>query len=205
MISCTMTSPGEAKAWQMLESLDPPTVCRNAAVLFDDTTSIYTLTSFCGDVSVSPGEREIIPRSPSGAVMLGKYGYFFVHACLWYLVSAKDIPCSGRHVKPQDISGGNIFFSGSHILPLASIEKKYGGNKKAFIAKGKQLCAEFLSYGDAAVKLLPMPRIPVIFILWLGDDEFPPRADMLVDSTAELHLPIDIIWSVAMLSTLMMA
>jgi hypothetical protein len=61
-----------------------------------------------------------------------------------------------------------------------------------------------LSYGDAAVKLLPMPRIPVIFILWIGDDEFPPRADLLMDSTAPLHLPIDIIWSVAMLSTLVM-
>jgi hypothetical protein len=49
-----------------------------------------------------------------------------------------------------------------------------------------------------------MPRIPVIMILRLGDEEFPPRVDLLLDSTCELHLPLDIIWSIAMMSALVM-
>ncbi len=46
--------------------------------------------------------------------------------------------------------------------------------------------------------------MPVTLILWLGDEEFPPRADLLLDSSCEIHLPLDIIWSVAMLTVLMM-
>jgi len=49
-----------------------------------------------------------------------------------------------------------------------------------------------------------MPRIPVILVLWLADDEFQPRADLLLDSTCEIQLPLDIIWSMAMLSVLVM-
>jgi len=200
-----MISSGEEKAWEMLESLDPPTVCKNAAVHFDNAESSYSLPTFCTIVSVNTRERAITTQGTFGAGMLGKYRYFFVHACLWYLVSAKDIPCTGRHVRPQDISGGQAFFRGSHVLPLSGIEQKYGDDRNGFFARGAELCAEKLPYGDASLKVLPMPRIPVIFILRLGDDEYPPRVDMLLDSTAELHLPIDIIWAVAMLSTLVMS
>ena len=54
------------------------------------------------------------------------------------------------------------------------------------------------------MRLLPLPRVPVAAILWAGDEEFPGRADLLLDSTCELHLPADVIWSVAMLSVMMM-
>jgi hypothetical protein len=45
-----------------------------------------------------------------------------------------------------------------------------------------------------------MPRIPLTVILWLGDEEFPSRADLLFDSSAALHVPLDINWSLAMMS-----
>nr|NIP92808.1 DUF3786 domain-containing protein [Akkermansiaceae bacterium] len=66
--------------------------------------------------------------------------------------------------------------------------------------RGLDLGGWALSFGDASVELLPLPRIPVSLILWKGDDEFPSRADLLFDSSCEMHLPLDIIWSAAMLS-----
>ncbi len=76
--------------------------------------------------------------------------------------------------------------------------------KKLSLEKGKELCAEVLGFGDASLKLLPMPRIPVTLILWSADEEFPPRADLLLDGSCEIQLPIDIIWSIAMISVLVM-
>ena len=61
-----------------------------------------------------------------------------------------------------------------------------------------------MNYGDASVELLPLPRIPVTLILWLSDYEFPARADLLFDSTCEQRLPLDVIWSIAMMSVLVM-
>jgi hypothetical protein len=37
-------------------------------------------------------------------------------------------------------------------------------------------------------------------LLWTEDDEFPARADLLFDATCSAHLPLDILWSAAMVS-----
>ncbi len=102
------------------------------------------------------------------------------------------------------MKGGEMFFRGSHVLPLGGIAERYTNDPGGFTAKGKDLQAEILTYGDASLRLFPLPRVPVVLILWTGDEEFPPRADLLFDSTCEFHIPLDIIWSVAMMSILIM-
>jgi hypothetical protein len=199
-----MISSGEEKAWEILIRLDPGDVCRNASVAFDEKGGYYILRAFCTDFSVSPEEKVIKSLTPIGETIITKYSYFFIHSCLWYLINAKDIPHTGRLIKPNNIKGGEMFFRGSHALPLDNVAKRYGNDKESFIKRGKELCAEVLNHGDASLKLFPMPRIPVILILWLKDEEFPSRADLLLDSTCELQLPLDIIWSIAMMSVLVM-
>src|SRR4030065_151174 len=117
----------------------------------------------------------------------------------WEILRGLDpsIICRSASVS-FDGKGGDLFLRGSHILPLGRVARRYGNDKEAFIKRGKELCAEAVNYGDVSIKLLPMPRIPVTVILWLKDEEFPPRADLLLDSTCELQLPLDIIWSIAM-------
>ena len=199
-----MTSPGEEKAWELLRTAGPSDICKNAAVSFDEGTGAYVLRSFCIDFLITPRGKTIKCAAPSGQVILEKYGYFFKHSCLWYLIHAKDIPPSGKLVKPVNIKGGEMFFRGSHVIPLDALAAKYGTDKEAFADKGKELCGEALSFGDTSLRLLPMPRVPVTLILWVADEEFPPRTDLLVDASCEIQLPIDIIWSVTMISVLVM-
>jgi hypothetical protein len=199
-----MASSGKQKAWEELGGLDPSEVCNNAAVSFDEKSGLYILKSFCTDFSVNPWERVIKNLAPEGENLIRRYGHFFILSCLWYLVKAKHIPLSGRLIKPENIKGGDMFLRGSHILPLTRIAKKYGDNIEAFIEKGKELCGEKSDYGDASIKLSPLPRIPVVLILWRGDDEFPARAELLLDSTCQLQAPLDIIWSVAMFTVLVL-
>lgn len=199
-----MISPGEEKAWEILKELNPNVVCKNALVTFDEKTSSYILKSFCTYFSICPSEKSIKSSTPQGEIFITRYGYFFIHSSLWYLIHAKDIPFTGRLTKPENIKGGELFFQGSHVLPLDKIASKYGDNKEAFIKRGAEMCAEVSIYGDASLQLLPMPRITIILILWLKDEEFPPRVDFLFDSSCELHLPLDILWSIAMLSLLVM-
>ena len=97
-----------------------------------------------------------------------------------------------------------VFFGGCHALPLENLAQRYGDDKAAFLKKGEEICAALPSYGDASLKLFPFPRIPVFLILWLKDEEYPPRADLLFDSTCEAQVPLDIIWSIAMVSELVM-
>jgi len=199
-----MIYPGEEKAWEILRGLDHSNVCKNASVIFDEKYGYYVLRSFCTDFYIHPEERVIKSTIPQGETVIQRYGYFFIHSCLWYLINAKDIPLTGRLIKPENIRGGGLFFRGSHVLPLDKLAKRYGDEKEDFMKRGKELCAEVLHYGDTSLKLLPMPRIPVTLILWLKDEEFPPRAHLLLDSTCELQVSLDIIWSIAMMSVLVM-
>jgi hypothetical protein len=96
------------------------------------------------------------------------------------------------------------FSRGTHVLPLNELSEHYGDDMEGFLQKSKTLRAEQLQYGDASVQLLPLPRIPVTLILWKGDDEFPARSDLLFDSSSEFQTSIDILWSIAMMSVLIM-
>jgi hypothetical protein len=204
VIIFNMQSPGEEKAWEVLGGLHYQDVCKNAAAAYDSACMSYLIRSFCWEFSVSPEEKVIKSSVEPGKILIERYGYFFRHSCLWYLIYAKYISLTGKLVKPSDIKGGEMFFRGSHVLPLSNIANKYGNDTKAFLNRGAKLCAELLDYGDASLRLWPMPRIPVIIILRLGDEEFPPRVDLLLDSTCELHIPLDITWSIAMMSALVM-
>ena len=136
--------------------------------------------------------------------MLLKKLDFFRLSILWYLVNGKNIDCTGRLVTPRNIKGGDIFARGSHVLPLDQLAARYGKDKESFIRRGTDLGGEPEKLGDAAIRLYPLPRIPVVVSLWLDDEEFPARADLFFDSTCDLQLPTDIVWSVALMPLLAM-
>lgn len=191
-------SPGESKAWEILKSSEPSNICRNSLALYDKKENHYILKSLNFDFFISTEHKTIISDSPEGKILTGRFGYFFIHSCLWYLIKSKNIPLSGKLIRPSDIKDGASFFRGSHILPLEKLAEKYSNDKNAFLKKAEEFGGVLQNFGDVSVQLFPMPRIPVTIILWLKDDEFPARADLLFDSSCEFHLPVEIIWSTAM-------
>lgn len=199
------TVHGEDKVWSIIGELDPRTVCRNAGVTFESEQQIYTVTSFGIDFKAGVRDRQITTDSSLGPLFLNKYKDFFRLSMLWYLTSAKDIPQTGRLVKPIDVKGGQRFFTGTHLLPLERLAEKYGSSKELFMNQGMTFGAEKLNHGDAAIRLYPLPRVPITMILWLEDDEFPPRVDLLFDSTIDMQIVLsDIVWSIATLTALVM-
>jgi hypothetical protein len=200
-----VNNPGENKAWEILSSLPPDKVCRAAAVRYDSGQEAYVVKSFGMDFIISAKDRTISSGAEGSTSLLQRLSYFFRLSVLWYLGSVKDIACTGRLVKLEQIRGGEAFTRGSHTLPLEAIATKYGKNKEGFILKGNLLGAiQRVRLGDASIQLLPFPRIPVIISLWLEEEEFPARVDLFFDSTCDLQLPPDIAWSIAMMTALMM-
>lgn len=198
------TAAGEQKAWELLAALRPEDVIRTARVTFDAASACYTIRSFGMAFSVSQKERTITSPVPESTILLDQQGDFFRVAVLWYLVHAKELDATGRLVKPQDISGGDIFTKGSHVLPLEKVAQTYGNNKAGFLDRGRAWGGEVLTLADASLRIYPLPRIPMTMTLWFADDEFPARADLLLDSTGELQAPTDILWSLSLMSVLIM-
>ncbi|MHB8846293.1 MAG: DUF3786 domain-containing protein [Nitrospirota bacterium] len=195
--------PGEDKAWELLATLKPDDVCKAASVSYDTTAGAYVIKSFGMEFAVSTRDKSITRDAPESDVLLKEPGFFRL-SVLWYLVHAKNIDCTGRLVKPLNMKGGDIFTRGSHVLPLDQLAAKYGKDKERFIQKGISLGGELEQLGDAAIRLYPLPRVPVVLSLWLEDEEFAARADLFFDSTCDLQIPTDIAWSIAMMCLLVM-
>ncbi len=195
---------GEEKTWETLAALDPGEVCRRTDASYDASSGLYVLESFSKVFSISPGEKKIKSLSGGGEIFLQRLGYFFRLSVIGYLTVSRDVAPTGRLVNPLNMKSGQHFFRGSHTLPLDRLAEKYAVDRDGFLKKGREFGGERLGHGDASLRLLPLSRVPVVPILWLADDEFPARADLLFDSACEVQLPIDVIWAVAMLSVLVM-
>ncbi|MHB8835083.1 MAG: DUF3786 domain-containing protein [Candidatus Methylomirabilia bacterium] len=196
------TTTGENRAWELLAAGDPAQVCVRAEADFDPDDGRYRILSFGRVFTVNPVERLILGSETGGEAFLTRYVSLFRLALLWYLIKATAARPSGKLVKPASLPGGDIFVKGSHILPLAALAAKYATRPAAFLAAGAALGGIPAAYGDAALVLSPFPKVPATVLLWIEDDEFPARADLLFDTTAPQHLPTDILWSVALMSIL---
>ena len=195
---------GDQMAWALVAEKEPSTVCRQAGINYDFNTHKFMLHSFGQEIFVDIHNYTITSHSPLGKKLLRGFGHFFDLAVLWYMGRAKNMPSSGKLISPASLSGGEIFQKGTHVLPLDRIAARYDGDFEGFYGRGKVLAGQKLQYGDASLRLYPFPRVPVTFILWKADEEFPARADMFFDATCEQHLPTDVIWSTAMTSVLIM-
>jgi hypothetical protein len=158
------------------------------------------------EFNVFPCERKIECRYPEGELFLGKLKDFFRLSVLWYFASSKDIPFSGRLVKPTDVRGGQRFSTGTHVLPLDKIADKFARDPDGFVSQGMKFGAEKIEgLGDAAIRLYPLPRVPVTILLWIEDEEFPPRVDLFFDSTCDFQITLsDIVWAAATMCALVM-
>ena len=121
---------------------------------------------------------------------------------LLYLTHAKDIYPSYKWIGLSGIRWGDFFFRGSHKLPLNELASKYSKDIENFYRHAFSLGGIKVNYGgDASVCLWPFPKLPVIYILWKEDDEFPAHTTLLFDETAEKHIVLEGLWGIAFFTT----
>ena len=195
---------GERRAWELLAAGSPEPVCVRSGAAFDPAAGQYRLASFGQVFVVHPPGRRITALAPEGSALLDRHGDLLRLSLLWYLVKATGDRPAGTLVNPARLPGGDLFARGTHVLPLDALAARHTESPEAFLAAGAALGGRSEPYGDAAVELPALPRIPVTIILWRADDEFPARADLLFDATAPRHLPTDVLWALAMLSVQLM-
>jgi len=195
-----MAYSGEKQAWDLLTKIDPQDVQTKADVFFNHECASYVMTCFGQDINISLSDRTIFGKSYLGEFLVKELGEISRLSILRYLIHAQDEPLSGELVKPADLPGGVIFLQGTHVLPLDRIAKRFNNNSEDFLSKGRELGGTQLNYGDMSLKLFPFPRVPLVLIVWSGDEEFPSNCSLLFDSSCTSHMPTDIIWSTAMMT-----
>jgi hypothetical protein len=110
---------------------------------------------------------------------------------LHYLLRADGSRLTGNWVGYKDIPGGLLYAGVFARRVTEPLMRKFGKSAKLFREVGYRLGGESAGVGDASFHLLALPRIPLQYVLWEGDEEFPPSAQLLFDSSVDHYLPLE--------------
>jgi hypothetical protein len=112
---------------------------------------------------------------------------------LVFLLHASPDSPDGTLVSAAELKTAH-FFQGPHELKVGSLIKRYGRDINGFRESAASLGGKTQEMADAAYKLPALPKVPLYYLLWEGDEEFGPHLSILFDRTVEQHLPADGIW-----------
>ncbi len=176
-----------------LGSLDPEEVIKRTGCKYDKSQNQYIVKIWGHNYIVRAHSNEIMPEE-KGMPAYKDYFYLFI---LFYLMKSKDLPVSGQWVSEKDITGGAAFFRGPHTLPTNDIAQIFGNDLDKFKKRCEALSGTPIDMADAAYSFKIANNIHVAVLFWYGDDDFESEAKLLFDKTIEQHLPLDIIYALA--------
>ena len=135
--------------------------------------------------------RDYLISYPGGAVSTASGEPVDEHLAillLLYLTEAGGRLLEGRWIAFEQISGGAGYIGSFRGRVVGPLLRTFGQRPEALLEAAAGLDGSSLEMGDAAVSLAALPRVPIAFILWRGDDEFAPSASVVFDASVEGYL-----------------
>ncbi len=105
-----------------------------------------------------------------------------------YLILAEGTPLSGEPITLRELPGGNVYYPTFVKRTANRLRDRFGRDAALLVRAGENLGGHRADYGDAAVVIDAFSRVPITLVLWQGDDELPPQANLLFDSTISDYL-----------------
>lgn len=181
--------------WEELKKRSPEEVCMNSLSKNYPPTGI--LLPFLKEYLLVDMEARCLYRQCHGRWDREENPLLEL-VCLSYLLHAGPQSTSQQMVSVKELRTGN-FFKGPHDLKTQALLDCYGNDLKGFKKAAECAGGEELSLADAAYRFAALPKIPLHYLFWRGDEEFDPRLSILFDRSIEYHLPADIIWGLVTL------
>lgn len=162
--------------------------CRNSGARYQKTGArqlitlnflSQTLQLSLPDVSVTQvGSREPVPL---------KAKVLMLH----YLIRAKGTPLTDRVITFKELPEGLVYFPTFAKRTIKPLVDFFGQEPQRMIEVAQLLGGNQADYGDAAVTINSLPRVPITLTIWRGDDEFSPSASVMFDANIPDYLPTE--------------
>jgi len=118
---------------------------------------------------------------------------------LHYLMAQSPAAVAGDWVAYREIPGAAFYFGAFVKRAIDPLKKVFGRNVAGFVAAAGRLMGRPVAPGDAGFEFRVFPKIPLRLILYAGDEEFAPEANILFDrSIGGMLSPEDIAWLAGM-------
>ncbi len=148
----------------------------------NDETRALSITFLNRNIKITWPELEFSDDSSDGDVHLQQQGLILHY--LNGICSLKNHGIAEEWVSFQDIPEGMFYMDAFIKRAKIPLVQTFGNNaaKMVEIAK-KAYKAEDIDFGDHSALVKALPFVPVVLVLWEGDDEFPPEGNLLFDKS----------------------
>ncbi|MBW1776004.1 MAG: DUF3786 domain-containing protein [Deltaproteobacteria bacterium] len=118
---------------------------------------------------------------------------------LHYMAGSKPAPPEGHWISYREIPGASFYYSAFLKRAVEPLKNVFGHNTGGLKKAAGRLGAVEIPEGDNALEYFPFPKVPMRLILWAGDDEFGPEANIVFDrNIGSILSPEDVAWMAGM-------
>lgn len=180
--------------WEDLRKANPESVCHNAEVYHDPRRGAYIVPLLNREFACFPLEERIEPLVEYPPCNLPSFESNLV--LLHYLLEAQPVALAGNWIGDREIPGGEPFFQCRRRLPPKPFLDLLGSDEALFRKASGRIEGSPLPMGDVAFRYRVLPRIPLLFVLWEGDDAFEPILQVRFDASVVHHFKsLEVLWA----------
>jgi hypothetical protein len=159
---------------------------------YEDTREWLIVPFFSQGRMVAWPEVKVTPAAGEGEIPLTEQ-ILILH----YLLNCTGEPLSGREIDFRSVPEGGFYWSAFVSRAKKPLLETFGHDPDLYRQVATLLGGTPRDLGDAAATFMAFPLVPVTHVLWKGDAEFPPEANILFDETISKHLSTEDIAALA--------
>jgi hypothetical protein len=110
---------------------------------------------------------------------------------LHYLNTADGTPLTGQWIAFRHLPGGDIYIGPFQNRAVTPFLKTFGDRPTDFKKAAAGLGGKEQKISGISMVIPVLPRIPLCFTIWPGDEEMPASANILFDQAAASYLPTE--------------
>lgn len=107
---------------------------------------------------------------------------------LHYFTQAKGTPATGILITYKQLPGGVNYFPAFSQRAIAPLVNHLGDKPDLLVKAAAKLKGHEMDFGDASVIINAFSHVPVMVVLWRGDQEVAPSGNMLFDANISDYL-----------------
>jgi hypothetical protein len=171
---------------------DPEEVARRSGARYDSEKKQFTLTYFNKEYLISYPQGSTVLKDDKEKDIYTDENRMLSHKMkiLSYLYRATNSSLTNKWIPFRELEGVGHAYHGFAKIGIDRLVEFFGHRGELFLEAGLKLGGKKVDIGDVGIEIRVFPNVPMVFGLWLADDEFPADATILYDCSAvkELHV-----------------
>ncbi len=110
---------------------------------------------------------------------------------LYYFDTADGVPKAGKWISFSELPDGKFYNQAFQGYTGRQLSLIYQNEQDSFNQSAKELNGHRFSLADSSFKFEALPRVSLLVVFWLGDEDFPSSFQILFDASASHYLPTD--------------